>query len=250
MIASNLIAERQRMAARSRPLPPLRYDGVTMTAGASPLRAVLFDHDDTLVPTFAIRTRTWQQAVRDVLGVTIDGAYELRRYRGETVEVTALRQTGGDRALAERLVQHYRDRYYVVSAAHLTCFAGVPETLAELRRRGLRIAVVTSKIRRGAEQELRTCGVANLIDVIVGSEDVLAHKPDPEPLLHALHLLGCSPQEAVMIGDTEADLLAARATGTRAAAALWGAQAREELLALGPDDALESVSDVLRLVGG
>jgi pyrophosphatase PpaX len=214
-----------------------------------PIDAILFDHDDTLVPTLAPRARAWQEAARRELGLHINGAAYLIEHMGEPIEDSALRLTNGATEPAVRVIATYRDIYFNQDTPDLAPFPGVLDTLAALRARGLPVAVVTSKIHAGAEKELRQCGLAGLIDALVGSDDVTAHKPRPEPLLRAAALLGVEPARALMVGDTPADLLAARAAGTFSAAALWGAHAAGRLLALDPTFALREARDLLDVLG-
>ncbi|MBI2761922.1 MAG: HAD-IA family hydrolase [Chloroflexi bacterium] len=215
-----------------------------------PIDTILFDHDDTLVSTFAVRAKAWGIAVRQVLGIDVDGGAQLAAAMGETIERTALRLTSGDEPLSARLVQAYRDVYFPLSDIEIAPYPGVTETLATLHRRGVPMALVTSKIHAGAVRELRRCGLDGYLTVVVGSDDVTAHKPDPEPVLTALKLLGVEPARALMLGDTTADLLAARAAGTHAAAALWGAQDARSLRALAPTYTLEQIEDLLAIVDG
>ncbi len=215
----------------------------------APARVLLLDHDDTLVATFAIRARCWSAAVQRVTGAAIDGAAELTRDMGRTVEATALDRTAGDAGLATELVRVYREIYFAASSVEVAAFPGMAETLTALRAHGLRLAVVTSKIRAGAAMELERAGLAPLFDLVVGSDDVRRHKPDPEPLLHALARLGMPAAAAVMVGDTPADLLAARAAGVRAAAALWGALDAALLRDCQPDLLLDRPEALLALAG-
>src|SRR5947207_14635427 len=106
-----------------------------------PIDTVLFDHDDTLVATFPLRAKAWAIAAQRALGVEIDGVAHLHTGLGEPIERTALRLTGGDEALAARLVQTYRDIYYPLSDAEIVPFPGVVDTLVRLQERAVRLAV-------------------------------------------------------------------------------------------------------------
>jgi AHBA synthesis associated protein len=212
-----------------------------------PIQCVLFDHDDTLLPTFAWRSGAFDIALRQVLGRDLDGATVFRTYNGRTIEHIADELTGGDAALAEELVRVYRDIYYAANAQPLDPFPGIPSVLEQLRAAGVRVAVVTSKIRWGAEDELKRAGIHDFIEHIIGADDVSKPKPAPEPVLRALDLFGVPARTAVMVGDTAADMLAAQAAGALSGAALWGTQDREVLLALDPTYSFEDPKQILRL---
>lgn len=213
-----------------------------------PITCVLFDFDDTLVPTFPLRAQALAYAAKAVLGRDIDGAAFLREGLGENIERTAARLAGDDASQADLVVRTYRDRYYATATEMLAPFPGIPETLLRLQSAGVRIAVVSSKVRWGVEQELRHCRIRQFVEHIVGGEDVETHKPSPEPLLRALAAVGASAAHALGVGDAPADIGAARAAGVLSGAALWGSQYRDVLLALGPDFAFASPCDVLTAV--
>lgn len=93
---------------------------------------------------------------------------------------------------------------------------GVPEApavLERLRRRGLRLAVVSNSNGTVAEI-LDKVGLAGRVDAIVDSRVVGVEKPDPRIFRHAAQALGVTPEEAVHVGDLYAvDVLGARAAG-------------------------------------
>ena len=69
---------------------------------------------------------------------------------------------------------------------------------------------------------LRAAPLGAYFDVVVGADDTERHKPDPEPVLHALELLGARPDDAAYVGDSPFDVRAARAAGVYAVAVAWG----------------------------
>ena len=213
------------------------------------LRCVLFDHDDTLLPTFDLRARVLREAALEVLGKELDAVAFLTASHGRNLEQMSGDLTDGDDALAARVVTAYRARYYAANRHGLMPYPGIRALLGALRVAGIRVGVVTSKLGSGAREELANTDLARHIEHLTGSEDVRAHKPAPEPLRRAMTALGVSPGETLMVGDTAADILGARAAGTASAAALWGARDREGLLALAPDHALEQPQGVLALIG-
>ena len=212
------------------------------------LNTVLFDHDDTLLPTFEIRARVLSEAARAVLGRELDGAAVMAASNGRNLEQMSEDVTGGDPALALALVAAYRERYYVANRQGLIPYPGIPELLRTLRERGMRVAVVTSKLGSGAREELERTGLAPYIEQLVGAEDVDQHKPAPQPFFKVLEALGETPASSMMIGDTSADVLGAKAAGVLSVAALWGARDRQALLELEPDHAVETPAEILALL--
>lgn len=114
-------------------------------------------------------------------------------------------------------------------------FAGMPEAVRSLHARGVRLAVVTSKRRYGAERGVRMCGLEDVLTVLVCPEDTERAKPDPQPVHHALSRLGVEPENAWFVGDSPHDLEAGRAAGVRTAAATWGPFEHDVLARCRPD---------------
>ena len=212
------------------------------------LDCVLFDHDDTLLPTFALRAQVLQQAAREVLATELDADSFLAAAHGRNLEQMSGDLTAGDKTLAAKLVRVYRALYYEANLQGLDPYPGIAAVLEQLREDGIRVGVVTSKLATGARDELRKTGLDVYVEHLTGAEDVTQHKPAAEPLLRATTALQVEPARTLMVGDTAADMLGARAAGTRSGAALWGAHDTNGLRALDPDHLLELPADILKLL--
>ena len=86
-------------------------------------------------------------------------------------------------------------------------------TLAELRRRGRPLGVLTNNARTAALEALRKFGLLPYFDAVLGREDVPAMKPSPSGLLVARERLGPRAEALMMVGDSYLDGLAARGAG-------------------------------------
>jgi len=126
-------------------------------------------------------------------------------------------------------------------------FPGIPEALAALRDRGVRMAVVTTKHAYLAHRHLRSLRLAKFFSAIITGDQCQRCKPDPLPLHLALSALKVRPEEAVAVGDTPGDVAAAKAAGVLAAAATWGAADPAALLSAGPDRVLTDPAQLLAL---
>jgi pyrophosphatase PpaX len=126
-------------------------------------------------------------------------------------------------------------------------YDGAAEVLRGIVERGGRVAIVTSKINAHAWRGLQVCGLAEYVELLVGADDVLRAKPDPEPVERALRALEIEAGDAVFIGDSPHDIVAGNAAGVATAAASWGPFPRASLEAARPSFWLERVRDVLAL---
>jgi pyrophosphatase PpaX len=94
--------------------------------------------------------------------------------------------------------------------------------LTDLARRGTRLGIVTSKPHGLARHGLELCGLDQHFEVLIGSDDVQRHKPDPAPVHAALAALGTPVEGALFVGDSPYDLQSGRRAGVHTGAALWG----------------------------
>jgi pyrophosphatase PpaX len=211
------------------------------------IRAVLYDFDGTLADSTDLIMRSYRHTMGTHLGHVPPDEEWLSGF-GMTLE-TQLARFARHQAEAAAMLDTYRGFQDTIHDELLRPFPGAAETVAELERRGYRLAIVTSKHRRSALRGMELCGIVSHFDVIVTPEDVRQPKPHPEPVLFALEKLGVAPDEALFVGDSPHDIAAGQAAGTRTAGVLWGPFPREALERARPDAFLETQGDVLRVLG-
>jgi HAD superfamily hydrolase (TIGR01509 family) len=108
-------------------------------------------------------------------------------------------------------------------------FAAVPELLTKLRDAGVKLAVASSAKKDELEEYLKIAAVADLLDVMVSSEDVEQSKPAPDIFEVTLQKLEVPPDGAIVIGDSPYDAQAAGKTGLRTIGLLSGAFPEQSL---------------------
>jgi pyrophosphatase PpaX len=208
--------------------------------------AVLFDMDGTLIDSHDLIARAFREACRTVLGREPSDAEIMGRW-GEPLPA---RLAAVDAGRVPELAAAYTAAYERDHDRLVRPFPGVPEMLAALAARGIRMAVVTSKRRRTTEIGIERLGLAPYIAAAVSAEDVAAPKPAADAVLEAARRLDTDAASACMVGDGVFDIQAARAAGLASVAALWGSREREALLACGPDYVAERPQEVVSLVSG
>ena len=178
------------------------------------IAALVFDLDGTLVDS--------ADDIAEAVNRTLDGLSlprvseaTVRSWIGEGVRrlvSTALAHAGSARPLDEVMptfMRHYRD--CLLRSPRL--YAGVTEALQQLQARGLPMAICTNKPSALVPPLLDHLGIAGYFAHIVGGDTLPQRKPDAEPLLHAAHLLGQTPAQCLVVGDSATDLGAANAAG-------------------------------------
>jgi phosphoglycolate phosphatase-like HAD superfamily hydrolase len=129
-----------------------------------------------------------------------------------------------------------------------THYEGVAELLVELSENDIGVCVVTSSPQSYCSRVLQHFDWKGIKTVCY--HDTSRHKPDPEPLLRGLQLLGIQPQQAISVGDDPIDTAAAHSAGIFSVGALWGAVEREALIASKPDVLCETVGELRTLILG
>lgn len=105
----------------------------------------------------------------------------------------------------------------------VTTYPNCRHTLLELKKRGIKLGVVTNKTHNPAIKCLEVCGLENIYDVVIGSDDVKVGKPDKEGILKALDLLNVKDFNKVLyVGDNAIDLETATNAGIDCCLCIWG----------------------------
>jgi len=185
---------------------------------------VLFDLDGTLVDSAAVILGSFHHATETVLQRRFPDEQILARVGGTNLD-HQMRLLDSEHV--DELVRVYRE-HNDPQYSDLACFDGMVGVLSRLKGEGRRLGVVSAKRRATVERVFDGAAIGDYFDVVVGSDDTERHKPDPEPLLHALELLGADPRDAAYVGDSPFDVAAARAAGVHSVAVGWGGIHRVE----------------------
>lgn len=95
-------------------------------------------------------------------------------------------------------------------------FPDAPEVLKELKENGKHLALITTSECRMIMPVLKKYNIAELFETIITDDDIeeSERKPHPKPLLMALKRMGGTPQQALMVGDRDKDIMAGQNAGT------------------------------------
>lgn len=205
----------------------------------------LFDSSDSLFycTAYAIRTHLGYEITR---GDMIRGA-------GFPFEESLWRVAQCDPREASNLRTHYID-YYHGNTHQISPFPGVAETLEAFKRAGLKTAIVSTRGLASLILLVQSNGFSELIDTIVGEDDVLELgrklKPSPDPLYLAMERIGLYvPSRIAMVGDTDKDILAGKAAGTYTVGVTYG-HMEEEIRNYSADNYVSSFPEVKPILIG
>jgi phosphoglycolate phosphatase len=204
------------------------------------MRAILLDLDGTLVDASEPLIEAIRAMARDAGLVPPEPAWARGRIGFAPDETWRL--LGASDPLA--MVRLFRERYMAHVAPRTRVLPGVPEALAALRLDGRRLAVATTRSTPSALETLELKGLLAHIEFVGGGDLVAAPKPAPDVLLLVLARLGCEPREALMVGDTTADIGAAHAAGLPCWSVLGGVHDEATLRAAGADRILSGFAEL------
>lgn len=215
-----------------------------------PVRTVLFDFDMTLADSSVPIVSCVRHAL-DTMRADQPPESEIRRAIGlplpETYTFLTGRDDGGERHEFSRLFVEHADLVMVEQTA---IFGGVPELLAKLHATGMHVGIVSTKFRSRIESILHRNGLFGYVDLVIGSEDVARHKPDPECLLMALNRFQTPPDRATYIGDHPMDAEAARRASIPFIAVTSGVTDADGWDARGQAVVAQTVDDLGALLAG
>lgn len=223
------------------------------------IRAIIFDFDGTLADTIDALREAINMTMRqygypehsneNVRAFINNGARELVR-RAMPAELQ------DDEALLDRVLADYLKHYAAVYLHTERAYDGIPELISELHASGIAIGVLSNKPHAYMERLCAQILPAGVCDAVQGM--ILGKPAKPDPYLSRLvaDRLGVSPEECVMVGDSDVDIRTAKSAGMIPVSVSWGyrdeaflrANAAEHLAAT-PDGLRRLLSDLMKEKG-
>ena len=210
------------------------------------IHAALVDLDGTLVDTLGDFTVALNATLQDLSLPALSRA-DIERRVGKGSEHlirSALQAAGGDPGLYEPAWDAYQRHYDAANGRHAQVYPGVVQGLQALRARDVRMACVTNKPGRFAQDLLRAKDLDGFFEHVFGGEAFAQRKPHPLPLLMAAQALGAEPACTLMVGDSSNDAQAARAAGCPVVLVTYGYNHGEPVRSVDADAWLDSLADL------
>ncbi|ADO45174.1 HAD-superfamily hydrolase, subfamily IA, variant 3 [Hydrogenobacter thermophilus TK-6] len=207
------------------------------------LKLFIFDLDGTLIDSYMD------------IGMCVNGV--LRSMGRQEIEPDSVKNWigGGARGLLEKLfpseeidraLELFRKYYRENPVVYTKAYKGIREVLTHLKAMEKRLAVVTNKMEDLSVEILKRLNLYHYFDMVVGGDTFPEKKPSPVPIKEVLRWLGVDAKEAVMIGDTDADVRAGKDAGVWTALANWGYVRMDGVK---PDFVLHKPEDIINLPG-
>lgn len=209
--------------------------------------AVLLDLDGTLVDSNYVQVDAWVRAFRDA-GVEVD-AWRVHRtlgMAGPQLVPRVAEHSGVELApgMAEQ-VKEAHSRHAAESVHLVRAFDGARELVREISKRGARPVLATSASPDMLERLRELLDVDDVLYAVTSAQDVEASKPEPELVQVALDAAGVEPSQAVFLGDSVWDVLAAERAGVPCVGVLSGGVSAHELAEAGAVEVRTDVAELL-----
>lgn len=198
-----------KMVARPDGLLPVRAGFFSVKASA-----VIFDLDGTLLDSIGAHMNSWLEACA-LLGIRATRA-DVERLVGLSADDIALSLVGGEKSKADELARLKRELFTTKWLMSVKEYPDASPTLAELRRRGKKLAVVTSTRTEYVDIYVTMFEIFSYVEAVITPQMVGCGKPSPEMAKKAAELLRVDPRECVVVGDTQHDIEMAKGAGMRA----------------------------------
>ncbi|MBY7142650.1 HAD family hydrolase [Virgibacillus sp. NKC19-3] len=209
------------------------------------MKAVIFDFDGTLANTLPLCFHSFQRVFKQ---------FDNKDFSSE--EIKAMFGPSETEILKENLshedsgqaIELYYQTYTENHSEFVDYNKEMDALLRYLKNKGIKLGIVTGKAKRSLAISLAELQMDNFFQVTITADDVGKPKPDPEGLLKALSALGVECNEAVFIGDSDADIQAGLQAEVYTIGAHWLPDYQTMEFADNPDATFDSVTDFMESI--
>lgn len=207
------------------------------------IEATLFDVDGTLLDTREFVYQAYEYTFR-LHGISPISKEEIDEMMGKPLEV-CYKHFAPSYDVGTLCETH---RTFQTGNLHLSVpFPNTQDTLTKIKEAGIKTAAITTRSQRTSIRTLELAGIKDKIDVVISGEDGTKHKPHPEPLLRALEQLKIEPGRAVMVGDTDVDVLAGKNAKTKTIGVTYGFHGKR-IKESNPDYVVDDIAEIIPII--
>lgn len=146
-------------------------------------------------------------------------------------------------------LSQFSDYYGKHSMDETVPYDGIPELVAELRQRGMKLAVCSNKADEFS-QVIVEHYFPGVFQVVLGKKKDIPTKPDPAGVALILRQLEADPASTLYVGDSGVDMETARNAGLPACGVTWGFRSRQELEGFSPRYLTDTVAELRAVILG
>lgn len=217
------------------------------------VKVIMIDLDGTLLNTADDLALAANRMLHD-LGMPQQSTETIRSYIGKGIQKLVKRTLTGqldgepDAALFAKALPIYEKHYAECLSVNTRPYPGVIEGIKALQQAGIRLTCITNKAEAFTIPLLRATGLYDQFEMVLSGDSLPKKKPDPMPLTHICKHFDAQPHEALLIGDSLNDAIAARAAGCHVFCVTYGYNEGRNVYELDCDAIVESLIDAARLI--
>ena len=216
------------------------------------MKACIFDLDGTLTNTLESMTYSVNLTLKE-MGLSQITKDQCRMFVGNGARVLieeSLKVSGDPKASRiEEGMKIYGRIFDQNCTYHVTPYDGIAEMLEQLKKSGIKLAVLSNKPHLQAVDVVKEFFGEDVFSYVQGQTDSVPRKPDPSAALMIAEKLGCKKEECVYVGDSEVDIKTGHAAGMKTVSVSWGFRSREILKENGAEHIIDRPKELIHMIG-
>lgn len=212
------------------------------------IKGVIFDFDGTLVDASLRIKEAKEEFIRKILGLGFNLGELDFKMPLEYIIRLLVKKYEVSREFLMKILEECFQPYELEVFEKAELRPGAREVVKRLKGMGYRLGVASNNGRLTVRLTLEKLGILGYFDAVVARGDVDRLKPDDLPISECVKRLGISPCEAVYVGDTAVDVVAAKKAGVYVIGILGGLDSRASLERSKPDYLIEDLSQLIQVL--
>jgi phosphoglycolate phosphatase len=213
-------------------------------------KGIIFDLDGTLVDTLGDIAASMNRALKrsGFPEIPVEAYRDKVGWGIRRLAFLCLPEDSKSDELAAGIAAEASGYYAEAPLVYTRPYPGIPELVAELRRRKIKTAVLTNKPDPTAQLVINGLFPQGSFDIIQGEIEGKPRKPDPACAWDIIVNLGLTPRDTIFAGDSEIDLETAENAECHALGVSWGYRPREVLIKAGARRVIDKPAEMLNLL--
>lgn len=222
------------------------YLDIIKEVAENKIDTVIFDLDGTLLDTKELIDRSFVYTFNHFFPDLVLTDEEMNSFMGPTL-AQSFGKYESDPEKIEEMIAFYRKFNEENHDFYAKSFFGVKDAIKTLSKRGYNLAIVSSKRRETVIKGLELAKINQYFKVIIGCDEVVNPKPDPEGILLAISQFG-DANNIMYVGDSTGDIEAGKRANVKTCGVLYSSHA-EDIVACEPNYLVHNMSGILKLLG-
>ena len=213
------------------------------------IKAIVFDLDGTLLDTVGDIAAALNRSL-EACGLPTHEQKTVETFLGGGIRDAVMKATpdGTSEEMIQKVLDLYRDDYVAHCTEKTRLYDGVREMVDCFAAQGMEMVVLSNKTEATAQKIVAHFFPNGEFKAAFGRVADRPLKPHPNAAKPVLEVLGLAPEEIAYVGDSNTDILFAKAVGMLSVATPWGYRSREELIEAGAEKIAEHPMDLLNLI--